>query len=114
MTSIGADGKTAKPRSKRCLGSPNPSPEAERNNLPSDASLPTSDDNNLQNDLPENSPDNLGDSSQPDCPLLLRNECPHGQSGKRDGQCQYKHRPRCSKYMKWGDKSENGCKKSPL
>ena len=43
----------------------------------------------------------------------MRNECPHGQSGKKDGQCKYSHRPRCNKYMKWGDKSVNGCKNVP-
>ena len=43
----------------------------------------------------------------------LRGDCPHGMSGKSGGVCRYLHRPRCSTYMKWGDKNNKGCKKSP-
>ena len=47
-----------------------------------------------------------------DCPLLFKNECPHGLSGKKAGGCKFRHRVRCLKYMKWGDKHANGCKQS--
>ena len=50
------------------------------------------------------------ESELADCPLLLKNECPHGLSGKKDGTCQFRHRQRCPKYMKWGDKHVNGCR----
>ena len=48
--------------------------------------------------------------SETDCDLFLRGECPHGISGKREGNCEKKHRKRCPKYMNWGNRVEKGCK----
>ena len=115
MTVVGADGKTEKPRSKRnCTANqpgqqPGHQPGQQPGSQPGPQPASTADEQPAQQtgDEPDNPP------PPPDCPLLMRNECPHGQSGKKDGQCQYKHRPRCNKYMKWGDKSVNGCKSVP-
>ena len=51
-----------------------------------------------------------GERQVEDCPLYLQGICPHGISGKSDGGCQRQHRKRCLKFMKWGNKGENGCK----
>ena len=45
-----------------------------------------------------------------DCQLYLEGKCPHGISGKANGGCQSYHRKRCSKFMKWGNQGENGCR----
>ena len=101
MTVVGADGKTEKPRSKRVVADP-PDVSATPAQTGSDK---TADSEETETQPPTPSPG--------DCPQLLRGECPHGLGGKTGGVCQYLHRARCSTYMKWGDKSEKGCKKVP-
>ena len=44
------------------------------------------------------------------CDQYLKGECSHGISGKVNGVCDKTHPKRCAKYMKWGNKHENGCK----
>ena len=44
------------------------------------------------------------------CQLYLEGKCPHGISGKSNGGCQRQHRKKCTKFMKWGNKGERGCK----
>ena len=48
---------------------------------------------------------NYFDRSKEVCPLLLKNECPHGISGK---QCQSYHPPWCSSYQSNGPRGETG------
>ena len=48
----------------------------------------------------------IGRGNVQDCELYLQGICP----GKTNGGCQRLHRKRCSKFMKWGNKGENGCK----
>ena len=99
MTAFGPEG-SVKPRNKRNVGQ----------------SLPTINQNQLNNDSSDQNPvrqnesDNIIIENVTDCALLLKNECPFGLSGKKGGICQYRHRQRCSKYMKWGDKHLRGCK----
>ena len=116
---VGAD-SGEKSRSKRHTGEQEPAvappvvpQQAQQTALPSQQSLQQT--GQLAQNFVAEQADDTANTSQPppDCPLLLRNECPHGQSGKKDGQCRYTHRPRCNKYMKWGDKSVNGCKNIP-
>lgn len=45
-----------------------------------------------------------------DCPLFLKGECPFGISGRKGGLCTAVHRKRCNKFLRWGTKSEKGCK----
>ena len=45
-----------------------------------------------------------------DCPLFLQGECPFGISGRKGGLCTAVHRKRCNKFLRWGTKSEKGCK----
>ena len=44
-----------------------------------------------------------------DCESYLRGDCRHGVSGKADGGCSKQHRKRCNKFMKWGNRHQNGC-----
>ena len=44
------------------------------------------------------------------CQLYLTGECPHGMSGKTNGECSGSHPKRCQVYMRWGDKVGKGCK----
>ena len=123
MTKVGSDGKTERPRSKRSSpttpqpgqSAPTSTPDCQTQTTSQSASNSTSEVESAPLHADVVIPDSPlhADAAVPDCPLLVRNECPHGQSGKRNGQCQYRHRPRCSKYMKWGDKAANGCKKVP-
>ena len=55
---------------------------------------------------PEVSNPNQGE----DCQLFLKGECPFGISGKRGGVCTAAHRKRCSRFLRWGNRSERGCK----
>ena len=51
---------------------------------------------------------------QPDCAAYLAGECTFGISGRRGKEsCPRLHRKRCPTFMKWGDRGENGCQKSP-
>ena len=115
MTSVGVDGRTEKPRSKRVVREPvteappvHQGPEA--GDTDDDAS--NSADTVAAPPAPPVEPSAAG-PPLPDCPLLVRGGCPHGMSGKKDGVCKYLHRARCSTYMKWGDKVDKGCKKVP-
>ena len=114
MTSINSDGSNVKPRSKRDTSTlQNPALDSDQQS--SDIVPQGSNSNTLQNPQPADIVQEEVNTNviRPDCPLLLRGECPYGISGKKNGNCQYLHRPRCSTYMKWGDKSSNGCKKVP-
>ena len=106
MTSLGADGKTEKPRSKRVVADPTLPPTTT-------SSPETETEETVNPQLSGHTEARLVPPPQADCPKLLRNECPHGMSGKKNGVCQYLHRARCSRYMKWGDKVDKGCHKVP-
>ena len=45
-----------------------------------------------------------------DCPFYIKGDCQYGISGKKGGICSAVHRKRCSKFMRWGNKSQKGCK----
>ena len=92
-----------------------------RNKRNVDQSVPSQSENQINNVdrnnqilLRQNESNNMVIENQADCELLLKNECPFGLSGKRGGVCQYRHRQRCPKYMKWGDKHIRGCKDKKL
>ena len=51
------------------------------------------------------------DRSQPVCPLLLQQECPHGITGATNGKCPNYHPTWCSKFMKNGPGGRRGCKR---
>ena len=48
------------------------------------------------------------DRTRPVCPLLLRQECPHGITGLTDGECQHYHPTWCKRYMRNGPEGTNG------
>ena len=102
MTVVGQDGKTEKPRSKRAVKEvvTEPLPAAQESETPENV---TPVEQSTEEIVPP----------LPDCPLLVRGDCPHGMSGKHNGVCKYQHRARCSTYMKWGDRVGKGCKKVP-
>ena len=117
MTVVGQDGKSEKPRSKRVVkepvSDPPPAqPTAEESQQTAEEAQQTAEENvtpdnsNPRESIPPAAP-------LPDCPFLVRNGCPHGMSGKKNGVCKYLHKPRCNTYMKWGDKVDKGCKKVP-
>jgi hypothetical protein len=115
MTVVGQDGKSEKPRSKRVVkepvSDPPPAqPTAEESQQTAEEAQQTAE----ENVTPDNSNPRESISPAaplPDCPFLVRNGCPHGMSGKKNGVCKYLHKPRCNTYMKWGDKVDKGCKK---
>ena len=120
MTSVGSDGTAMKPRSKRTVVTI--VDDQQENTTVSQTPPPPPTPPQSSNE--ENSHQQLNSSEEgvsgaqtgvalPDCPQLLRGDCPHGMSGKKNGVCPYLHRPRCSTFMKWGDKAPNGCKKVP-
>jgi hypothetical protein len=45
-----------------------------------------------------------------DCSFYIRGDCQYGISGKKGGVCSAVHRKRCSKFMRWGNKLQKGCK----
>ena len=107
MTTVGPDGN-AKPNSKRTVETPaepvtaTAEPTAEPTEATEDSAQPN----------PPPNPPHSERTPVVDCPLLLKNNCPHGLSGKKGGVCDFQHRQRCLKYMKWGDKHPKGCKLS--
>ena len=99
VTSVGPEG-ASKPRSKRYI--------TQTQLIQSQNQENNSGNDNQNQGRPNESVPMI--ENQVDCPLLLKNECPFGLSGKKGGTCQFLHRQRCSKYMKWGDKHIRGCK----
>ena len=121
MTSVASDGTAVKPHSKRAVVT---AVDKQQENTNTVDTPPPSLHPSPQLSDTDNSPQQLNASDGgvtealtravlPDCPQLIRGDCPHGMSGKKNGVCQYLHRPRCSTFMKWGDKAPNGCKKVP-
>ena len=61
----------------------------------------------------ENPEESVEEDPLPDCAPYLRGECQFGISGKRGGVCPLAHKKMCRTFMKWGDRGDKGCKKSP-
>ena len=87
MTKVGPDGNTM-PSGKRFSGPPNVA------NSVSDTPMQQVQVSEINRQGESGNNSRLEESELNDCPLLLKNECPHGLSGKKDGLCQYKHRQR--------------------